>query len=196
MNNQRLARLKLKEEVLTHYGGGKCACIKCGQADLACLSIDHIEGGGTREKNEKGIGSYYLWLKKNNYPEGYQTLCMNCQFVKRMQNNELKRDFSYRWTGEKYPAYIGVRMSADLYSKLRTNANDKGKTFSDYLRDCLEYIVKQSQNNKKVVNAEVYAQSIQQTFKPKEVVKPVIATDKKPRFKVIGGVTYKVPEVK
>lgn len=26
--------------------------------------------------------------KAENYPEGFQTLCMNCQFVKRAERNE------------------------------------------------------------------------------------------------------------
>ena len=79
----------LKREVLTHYGGGKCACVRCGEARLACLSIDHINGGGTQHIKEIGIGSYfYKWLKNNDYPKGYQTLCMNDQWVKRVENNE------------------------------------------------------------------------------------------------------------
>ena len=39
-------RLKVKREVLTHYGNDKLACVKCGEENIACLSIDHINGGG------------------------------------------------------------------------------------------------------------------------------------------------------
>jgi hypothetical protein len=79
---------KLKEAVLTHYGNGKYACVKCGCDDSRTLSIDHINGGGAKHK--KSIKTnLYQWLKNNNYPEGYQTLCMNCQWIKRMVNNEL-----------------------------------------------------------------------------------------------------------
>lgn len=77
---------RLKEEVLTHYGGGKLACIKCGFDDLRALSLDHIYGGGNKEKS-RGITAYYK-LKRKDYPEGYQTLCMNCQFIKRHVNRE------------------------------------------------------------------------------------------------------------
>ncbi len=27
----------------------------------------------------------YQWLKNNGFPEGYQVLCMNCQFIKRAE---------------------------------------------------------------------------------------------------------------
>jgi len=90
------ARRQLKQEVLTHYGGGKCACVKCGESRLACLSIDHINGYGNEFRREaetffntRASGSaLYRWLKQAGYPDGYQTLCMNCQFVKRVENRE------------------------------------------------------------------------------------------------------------
>ena len=84
-------RLLLKREVLTHYGGGKCACVKCGFSDIRALSIDHIKGGGTRQKRRthRQTTNFYRWLKERYYPRGeYQTLCMNCQFVKRIVNGE------------------------------------------------------------------------------------------------------------
>ena len=78
-----------KIDVLKHYGQGRCACVKCGESRLACLSIDHIDGGGCRQRQITGSGNQlYLWLRKNDYPAGYQTLCMNCQYVKRYEENE------------------------------------------------------------------------------------------------------------
>ena len=41
----RQNRLSRRIEVLTHYGKGKCACVRCGESRLACLSLDHIKGG-------------------------------------------------------------------------------------------------------------------------------------------------------
>ncbi len=57
----------------------------CGEKRLACLSIDHINNGGRQQRKELGTGGekLYHWLKRNNYPLGYQTLCMNCQWFKR-----------------------------------------------------------------------------------------------------------------
>lgn len=84
----------LKREVLTQYGGGALVCVRCGEDRLACLSIDHIIPIGEKRRRGSGLKSgskFYVWLKKNNYPEGYQTLCMNCQFIKRDENNECAR---------------------------------------------------------------------------------------------------------
>lgn len=80
---------RVKEQVLTHYGNGKCACVICGESRLACLSIDHINGNGYGHRKAVGNGSkLYRWLIKNNFPEGFRTLCMNCQFVKRVESKE------------------------------------------------------------------------------------------------------------
>ena len=34
------------------------------------------------------LTGFYLWLKRNNFPEGFQTLCMNCQWLKKEENRE------------------------------------------------------------------------------------------------------------
>ena len=81
-------RLQDKIIVLTHYGNGKCACVKCGYSDLRALSIDHINGGGRKHNAEIKV-RIYRWLIENGLPDGYQTLCMNDQWKKRSENNEL-----------------------------------------------------------------------------------------------------------
>ena len=80
----------LKRDVLTYYGGGKLACVRCGFNDIRALSIDHIEGGGNRARvgRLKDTRTFYRWLQQENYPGGYQTLCMNCQFIKRFEKGE------------------------------------------------------------------------------------------------------------
>ena len=84
-------RQVIRKKIITHYGNGKCSCVNCGESRLACLSIDHIKGDGN--KHIKLIkGNLYNWLIKNNFPSGFQTLCMNCQFIKREENREC-----YRW---------------------------------------------------------------------------------------------------
>ena len=77
----------LRTEVLTHYGNGRCACVRCGFTDIRALSIDHINGGGAQDRKKVGSGvRFYKWLKDMGYPQGYQTLCMNCQFIKKHWN--------------------------------------------------------------------------------------------------------------
>jgi len=81
-------KAKAKLETLTHYGGGRAVCVQCGYSDLRALTIDHINGGGTKHRASIHGASLYTWLRKNEYPEGYQTLCMNCQLIKRVENGE------------------------------------------------------------------------------------------------------------
>jgi len=92
-------RTKLKIKVVFHYSNGTMACADPLHlhlandpfaTDITCLSIDHIEGNGAKERKELDTEgqAFYSWLIKNNYPEGYQVLCMNCQWKKRQFNNE------------------------------------------------------------------------------------------------------------
>jgi len=85
-------RAQLKSEVLTHYGNGKLACVKCGyDKHLAALSLDHVNSSGAEHRRIVGTGGgrpFYVWLKNNGFPEGYQTLCMNCQFIKKFEDRE------------------------------------------------------------------------------------------------------------
>lgn len=88
---------RIKKEVLAHYGNGKCACVRCGESRLACLSIDHIGSGGTAHRKREHISAgnnFYHWLRRQGFPKGYQVLCMNCQYVKRVENNENNRQLS------------------------------------------------------------------------------------------------------
>ncbi len=69
-------RNKLKITIFNHYGT-KCAC--CGEDNIEHLTIDHVNGGGN--KHRKLINRpFYRWLQKNNFPTGYRTLCMNCNY--------------------------------------------------------------------------------------------------------------------
>jgi hypothetical protein len=75
---------KLRDDVFEAYGGYICAC--CGETEPKFLSIDHINNDGGKERksglyNSSGT-AFYLWLRKNAFPPGYQVLCMNCQVGK------------------------------------------------------------------------------------------------------------------
>ena len=85
-------REKLKLEVLTHYGKrGKLQCCwrGCAVCDIDMLSLDHKDdSGATHRRAEAGNRVHfagkeiYGWAKRNNYPKGFQTLCMNHQYKK------------------------------------------------------------------------------------------------------------------
>lgn len=79
--------VKLKYTVISHYSNGKNVCAKCGITDINTLSIDHINGGGTQHKKTI-TQSFYNYLISHNFPDGYQVLCMNCQAIKIIENNE------------------------------------------------------------------------------------------------------------
>lgn len=82
-----------KLDVISYYSNNKNECAKCGFKDMRALSIDHINGGG-RQHTKLINGNLYLWLINNNHPNGFQVLCMNCQYIKRTENNELRKRIS------------------------------------------------------------------------------------------------------
>jgi hypothetical protein len=82
--NRRAAvklRTKFKQMVVVYYSNGKGACVCCGETQLEFLSIDHINNDGRedRQQHKSWVGSqFYYWLVRNNFPPGYQIMCLNC----------------------------------------------------------------------------------------------------------------------
>jgi len=85
-HKQQEKRIAFKKEVFYVYGGPRCVC--CGEDNIRFLSMDHINGGGNQHRkslvkaNDPSRGDLFKWLKNNNYPEGFQVLCMNCNAAK------------------------------------------------------------------------------------------------------------------
>lgn len=73
--------INLRALILEAYGGKTPKCVCCGENDKRFLTIDHINGGGSKHKKEIK-NNLYRWLKINNFPEGFQILCYNCNQVK------------------------------------------------------------------------------------------------------------------
>lgn len=69
---------RCKKLVFEHYGE-RCAC--CKEDGKTFLTIDHINGGGTKHR-KKMREKIVTWLFRNNFPEGFQTLCFNCNWSK------------------------------------------------------------------------------------------------------------------
>ena len=76
---QKEAYAKKRNEVLAHYGN-VCAC--CEEDETVFLEVDHVQGGGETHRRIEKITNIYYWLVKNNYPEGFQLLCSNCNLAK------------------------------------------------------------------------------------------------------------------
>lgn len=85
---------KLRLETVSIYGkNGKPICVNCGFDDIRTLCIDHIFNNGNDERRKLGSkyfagATFYRWLKKNNYPAGYQTLCANCNLIKEIERRK------------------------------------------------------------------------------------------------------------
>ncbi len=81
--------IRIKLLVLNHYSNNDCQCNCCGENHIEFLQIDHIDCGNSYHgKNRRPNKFYgirlYKWLIDNNYPNGYQVLCSNCNFAKGM----------------------------------------------------------------------------------------------------------------
>lgn len=68
-----------KKICFKHYGL-ECRC--CGQNEFLFLTIDHISNDGNIHRKTMKSLTIYRWLIKNNLPDGFQTLCMQCNFAK------------------------------------------------------------------------------------------------------------------
>ncbi len=83
LEKRREKREEIRRRVLTHYGNGKLACVLCGESRLPCLSLDHINNDGMEHRRIIKSMEICNWAERNNFPSGFQTLCMNCQWVKK-----------------------------------------------------------------------------------------------------------------
>lgn len=91
LNKQRIQILQKKNradrklKVLVHYSGNPPRCACCGEQYLEFLTVDHVGGNGNNHRRKNGLdggNAFYLWLIRENYPQGFQVLCMNCNFAK------------------------------------------------------------------------------------------------------------------
>lgn len=79
LQHRRTSNRRLRTDALDKYGW-ECRC--CGETEEKFLSIDHIGGGGNQHRRQIGSSHIYSWLRKNNYPNNFQTLCHNCNMAK------------------------------------------------------------------------------------------------------------------
>lgn len=87
-NAQFRELLHKKRADIINFLGGKC--VRCGFIDFRALQIDHINGGGIKEKNLMSNPLKYYKVICNN-PQKYQLLCANCNWIKRYENHESKK---------------------------------------------------------------------------------------------------------
>jgi polyribonucleotide nucleotidyltransferase len=68
-------------------------CVHCGFSDMRALQLDHVNGGGGKERKiNNGQIRYLMILKKlAEDSKEYQILCANCNWIKRHINNEVRK---------------------------------------------------------------------------------------------------------
>lgn len=88
----RAERVRLKYLVLSHYSVKEAPiCTKCSFSNIDALCLDHINNNGAQQRRDvfnlrTAAGTtFYRWLKKNNFPSGFQVLCFNCNIIKQLQ---------------------------------------------------------------------------------------------------------------
>ena len=75
-------RERLRDEVFAAYGGYVCKC--CGETEKSFLTIDHVEQKARGAPKRLATGGALLLsrLKRDNYPNDFQVLCLNCNWWK------------------------------------------------------------------------------------------------------------------
>jgi hypothetical protein len=75
---------KQRRICLTHYGNGKLECICCGEKIYQFLTLGHVNDNGQEERRMyNGQLGIMRRLIKLGFPEGYETVCWNCNLGKR-----------------------------------------------------------------------------------------------------------------
>lgn len=86
-------RAELRPRLLALYGD-KCA--KCGESNLKVLQLNHIHGGGKKDRRKSG-GKYYLYgaiLSGNRNKEDYNLLCANCNILYEYERGRISKPAS------------------------------------------------------------------------------------------------------
>ncbi len=86
-------RVRKRKEALAALGG-KCA--RCDVDDWRCLQIDHINGGGAKERREarnSGTISRYIGIIQFPDLQHLQVLCANCNWIKRYEEDESSKRY-------------------------------------------------------------------------------------------------------
>ena len=74
-------REKMRSLIIENYGG-KCSCPKCPETNPLFLTIEHIDGGGTKHRKTRGELGVYRDIINQGFPASYTILCYNCNCAK------------------------------------------------------------------------------------------------------------------
>lgn len=85
----RRGHQRQREKTIAGMGG---SCVRCGFDDLRALQIDHVAGGGVKDRATRGNYSRFLKDALQSFVRGenkYQILCANCNWIKKAENREV-----------------------------------------------------------------------------------------------------------
>ncbi len=86
LRNRRI-RFRLKVEIFNRYSDGSPKCARCGTDELRFLCLDHVKEDGKEHRKQVG-DNVYRWVKRNDFPQGFQVLCHNCNLRKHLESKE------------------------------------------------------------------------------------------------------------
>jgi hypothetical protein len=75
----------VRQHVLRALGN---QCVRCGFTDWRTLQIDHVNGGGRRDRERWSNTHEYLNAVLAAPPGIYQLLCANCNWIKKYERAE------------------------------------------------------------------------------------------------------------
>jgi hypothetical protein len=83
-------RLQSRIKMLRYLGG---ECINCGFSDWRALQVDHINANRGKDKITYGESYHKKVMKSYDNDENkYQILCANCNWIKRYENGETRKE--------------------------------------------------------------------------------------------------------
>jgi hypothetical protein len=74
-DRQKQSNKRIRERLFAGYGG-KCVC--CGETKFEFLALDHVNGGGRKERKTMSTQQIALRAIRQNFPTDYRVLCHNC----------------------------------------------------------------------------------------------------------------------
>ena len=103
---------RLRSAVIAYLGG---KCCQCGYSDPRALQIDHIDGGGNKDRSKRS------WYKRygdilSGADGGFQLLCANCNWIKRHDKGEWAHSCN-PYTPPRYNKPLLARDSFDYWRK-------------------------------------------------------------------------------
>ena len=78
----RVRYIEKRRIVLLRYSNNTMSCACCGEEHYEFLTLDHVNNDGASHRKKLGTKYIISWIIENNFPDGFQFLCYNCNCSK------------------------------------------------------------------------------------------------------------------